>query len=65
MSAPRKYSDAFVSRVRALYVLGFGAKRIARFVDAPLATVRNMTTRPVEPDKSFIERFKSFCKGET
>jgi hypothetical protein len=65
VSARRKYSDAFIARVKALYVLGFGYKRIASMVDAPVASIRNVAGRPKpEPDKDFIQRFKNFCKGE-
>jgi hypothetical protein len=64
VSAPRKYSDAFVARIKALYVMGFGYKRIASLTDTPVGSVQNICGKPGEPDKDFIQRFKSFCKGE-
>lgn len=65
MSAPRKYPDSLVARIKALYVMGFGYKRIASLVDMPVASVRNVNGRPKpDPDKDFIQRFKTFCKGE-
>jgi hypothetical protein len=64
MSAPRKYPDSLVARIRALYVMGFGYKRISSLVDVPLGSVQNLCGKAIEPDKDFIQRFKAFCRGE-
>lgn len=65
MSARRKYSDTFIARVKALWLMRLGDKLIASLVGAPQPTVRYIIRRyeNIQPDMEFVAQFRAFIKG--